>query len=383
MSLKEAARHMSESHGFDATLRQWERRIAPEKWAFSKYASRDERLKQIDAAGKSLLDVSQRGRRRSTASDGRPSLLEDRNLRRFARREVSRESRRSRAKSVSGLSDPSDQEMDDASSAAPSPAPSEQNLDLKDVSSFSQLDFVPFQDPWAAHSTQDSTKSIPQIHVFDDSQNLAVPQINISAPDESYIAPSHIPMSMQAQVNVHYPSEEHNEVFNQFHGQMPEHYGGVQLQPQDFNASNMAHHVESSMNWDTSLPSNQGNSQSFGHFAFDNNNSVSFTDMLQLGSQDSQNAMTNQPESVHYASQSANSQEEIKETSDSYELNADFEDPTYVDVFAVLEEKDRKIMQMINMLKQSYQHSTSAEPTQRHVINSIALLEKGIQAQSE
>lgn len=110
MSLKDAARCMKENHDFDATPRQWERRIAPDRWGFQKYESRESRLRQIQQSGRSLLEVSSRGRRKSTASDGRPSMNEDRNMRRFARREVSRDAR-TRARSVSEVSDYSEQDL--------------------------------------------------------------------------------------------------------------------------------------------------------------------------------------------------------------------------------------------------------------------------------
>lgn len=386
MSLKEAARQMSEVHGFDATLRQWERRIAPEKWGFSKYASRDERLKAIDASGKSLLDVSQRGRRKSTASDGRPSLTEDRNLRRFARREVSRESRESRrprARSVSVFSDQSDQDMDDASSAAPSPAPSDHIMNLQDLSSFSQQDFPSFQNPWAAESSQDSAMAIPQIHIFDESQTLAIPQINVCGPDEAYITPNHIPMGMQAQVNVHIPIEHNHDAFDSFHDNVSNQFNDVQLQSQTFITGDMATQLETNIEWNEPLLAHQRQSSGLASFAFDNNNPMSYTEMLQLDSQDLQNAMASTKNQDHLGNGRSRHNEGSDESIADYEFSPDFEDPTYNDLFAVLKERDHKVMQMIIMLKQSCQNSTGSEYAQSHIINSIALLEQGIQAQSE
>lgn len=94
MSLKAAASKMRDDHDFDASPRQWENRIGPEKWGLQKYISRESRLKSIHDTGRSLLEVGQRRRRNSTSADGRPALRESRNLRRFARREMSREARR-------------------------------------------------------------------------------------------------------------------------------------------------------------------------------------------------------------------------------------------------------------------------------------------------
>lgn len=383
MSLKEAARNMSETHGFDATLRQWERRIAPEKWGFSKYASRDDRLKAIDASGKSLLDVSQRGRRKSTASDGRPSLLEDRNLRRFARREVSRESRHPRARSVSVFSDQSDQEMDDASSAAASPAPSDHLMDLREIQSFTQQDYVPFQDPWIATSTQDSTASVPQIHVFDESQSLSVPQINICAPDEVYIAPDHLSMSLQAQVNVHYPEEHNHEAFGSYHNHIPAQYNDAHIQSQTYSSGDLDRQLESNVDWAESLSSSQKQTQDFTSFAFDNDHAVSFTEMLQLNNQDLQNAMTSNTQHDQFANEPSRTEEARERDLAEHEQNPNFDESTYVDLFSVLKERDSKIMQMISMLKQSLENSTDTEYTRNRIINSITVLERGVQAQSK
>lgn len=382
MSLKDAARCMSEDHGFDATLRQWERRIAPEKWGFSKYASRDERLKAIDASGKTLHDVSQRGRRKSTASDGRPSLLEDRNLRRFARREVSRESRRPRARSVSMLSDQSDQDMDDTSTAA-SPAPSDYIMDTQEPPSFSQPDFGMFGSQWVVESSQDSNMNIPQIRIFDQSHTLAVPQINISGPDESYIAPDHMPISMQAQVNVHFPTESGHESFTSFHSPAPDQFSDAQMQSGTFIPGDMARQLDPNIEWNESIPSSQKQAQDFPSFAFDQNNPISYTEMLQFGNQNLQNSIAgNKNHHEHVGNEASHSQQSSEDAGSDYEVDPDFEDPTYVDVFAVLKERDSKIMQMISMLKQTYQNPEGTEYAQKHIINSINLLEQGIQAQS-
>ena len=96
---KEAADYMKRHHNFNATPRQWERKI--KQWGFGKYTGRDERLTQIAQAGKSVLDVSRPGRRPRSLVDEYGNLQphEDRNLRRFARREVSRSRSRSRSAS--------------------------------------------------------------------------------------------------------------------------------------------------------------------------------------------------------------------------------------------------------------------------------------------
>lgn len=383
MSLKDAARCMKDNHGFDATLRQWERRIAPEKWGFSKYASRDDRLKAIDASGKSLLDVSQRGRRKSTASDGRPSLLEDRNLRRFARREVSRESR-GRARSVSVLSDQPDQDMSEGS-AAPSPAPSDMMMDTQEGSSFPQNDFSMFSN-WIGAASQDSNMSIPQIRIFDQSETLAVPQINVSGPDDSFIAPDHIPISVQAQVNVHYPTGNDPDSFNAYQNHIPDQYSGVPMHSRDYTTGVIAGVPNPNPNIDWSGPlsaSNQRPTQELS-FAFDNTNPISFTEMLQLGSQDLHNAVANfdnQHDRLSY--ETSRAPQPAGGAAADLQLDIDFEDPTYVDVFAVLKEKDSKIMQMISMLKQTCQNSTGSQDAMKHVINSITLLERSVRAQSK
>ncbi len=96
---KDAADYMKRHHNFNATPRQWERKI--KQWGFGKYTGRDERLTQIASAGKSVLDVSRPGRRPRSLVDEHGNLQphEDRNLRRFARREVSRSRSRSRSAS--------------------------------------------------------------------------------------------------------------------------------------------------------------------------------------------------------------------------------------------------------------------------------------------
>ena len=99
-TLKESARCMHERHGFFATPRQWERRV--KAWGLEKYTSRQDRLRQLE--GRSIHEVARAGRRQRAYE---PSLLhpeqhpDDRNIRRFARRELSRSGSRSRSRSRS------------------------------------------------------------------------------------------------------------------------------------------------------------------------------------------------------------------------------------------------------------------------------------------
>lgn len=100
MTRKEAAQCLKDEFGFDATPRQWERKI--KQWGFSKYSSREDRLQQIASTGKSIYEVGRPGRRPRSAhvdEQGKLHPYEDRNLRRFARREASRSRSRSRSTS--------------------------------------------------------------------------------------------------------------------------------------------------------------------------------------------------------------------------------------------------------------------------------------------
>ncbi|KAI1620231.1 hypothetical protein EDD37DRAFT_169443 [Exophiala viscosa] len=100
MTRKDAAQYLKDNFGFDATPRQWERKI--KQWGFSKYSSREDRLHQIASTGKSIYEVGRPGRRPRSAHMGEEGKLhpyEDRNLRRFARREASRSRSRSRSAS--------------------------------------------------------------------------------------------------------------------------------------------------------------------------------------------------------------------------------------------------------------------------------------------
>lgn len=119
MTRKDAARYLKDHFGFDATPRQWERKI--KQWNFSKYSSREERLSQIAQTGKTIYEVGRPGRRPRGHTDehGRLHPPEDRNLRRFARREASRSRSRSRSTSFTERTRPQvQQHFSDPSSHA-------------------------------------------------------------------------------------------------------------------------------------------------------------------------------------------------------------------------------------------------------------------------
>ncbi|OAP64115.1 hypothetical protein AYL99_00087 [Fonsecaea erecta] len=124
MTRKEAAEYMKEHFNFSATPRQWERKI--KQWGFSKYTNREERLHQIAQTGKTVLDVSRPGRRPRSHVDEHGNLQphEDRNLRRFARRELSRSRSRSRSASFTDTPRPQfKQEFSDPSANASMESP--------------------------------------------------------------------------------------------------------------------------------------------------------------------------------------------------------------------------------------------------------------------
>lgn len=98
-TLKEATQCMVDYHGFHATPRQWERKMSA--WRVVKYTPRSERMLQIESQGRSLVEVAQTGRRPRKYSNSNNLPVDDRNIRRFARRELSRSSSGSRARSRS------------------------------------------------------------------------------------------------------------------------------------------------------------------------------------------------------------------------------------------------------------------------------------------
>ena len=99
-TLKDAANLMHTQHRFFATPRQWERRI--KAWDLNKYTSRQQRLDQFKAEGRELVDVANPSRRSRKFSASRLlPVKDDRNVRRFAKRELSRSPSRQRIRSTS------------------------------------------------------------------------------------------------------------------------------------------------------------------------------------------------------------------------------------------------------------------------------------------
>lgn len=94
-TLRKSTELMIENHGFYATQRQWERRIA--HWGLQKYTSRQARMEAIELQGRTIAEVAEPGRR----SQGYLQPNDDRNVRRFARRELGRSTSRSRSRSRS------------------------------------------------------------------------------------------------------------------------------------------------------------------------------------------------------------------------------------------------------------------------------------------
>ena len=90
-TLKKSTELMIQNHNFHATQRQWERKIV--HWGLQKYTSRKARLDQIESQGRTIAEVAELGRRPHDYLQ--PS--DDRNVRRFARREQNRSRSRSRS----------------------------------------------------------------------------------------------------------------------------------------------------------------------------------------------------------------------------------------------------------------------------------------------
>lgn len=370
-SLKEAAICIREQHSFDATLRQWERRIAPEKWNFPKYANREERLKSIEAAGKSLLDVSHRGRRKSTgSSDGQSDLLEDRNIRRFARRELSREPSRRRAKSVSGMSEATDHDMSGTSTAAPSPAPSEYFMDTQEESGpFSHNSVNSMNSIWA----QDPMIAVPDIRVFD-----SVPEITFSGPEEaSLIAPEPTPIATQSQVNVHYPPADEGS------------FGAFQPQPNHVFSSSFdgsPNVPPMSMNWNNSDPfaaNATTNNSSFPEFDFNSDPTMSFTQMMNLDNPAVPRKVTINSHLDGFNNLDLQLTEPIPTPITPADVESSVEDPTHADVHALLQEHYSTTLQMLSMCMQSCEHATGNNDMVKNVVmKNLKLLEAGIRASS-
>lgn len=382
LSLKESAKRMSDEYNFDATLRQWERRIAPEKWNFTKYANREDRLKQIHDSGKSLLEVGSRGRRRSIASDGRPSLNEDRNLRRFARRELSRDTR-PRARSVSGMSTGSDQEMT-GTSAAPSPAPSDFNaMESPGHTPFPTTDYDDSNEGWMSN-TQFSQGSIPpRIEVYDHSQsdeNTVLPIITLSEPrDLSHMAPSPIPMATQSQINVHYPPDQPDNRI----------YDSYQREPNDMYNQSFEHNMsmppplEMDDGWHTQNPFTGAGSKGSDVIPEFNFNQLSFQQMIDDGpSAESGHVAMNGPLDA-FNNESLELQEPLPTPITPEDAMPDF-DNTHADVHALLQEQSNTTMHMIAACLQGCQNVSGNESEMKNAImRHLELLQMHVQATSE
>lgn len=368
-SLKKAAECVANEYGFEATPRQWERRIAPEKWNFTKYANRDARLKAIEAAGKSLLDVSHRGRRKSTgSSEHQPALLEDRNLRRWARRELTRAPSRQRAKSVSGLSEASDHPMSGTSSAAPSPAPSDYFMDtMEDTGPFSQPAVNTVSELWYPHEVM---SNVPKSRMCD------VPQIKLCAPDNSsFITPDHIPIATKSQVNVHYPHVD--EPCDSF-------------QPQDStfgsfdNATDLISQTNMTWNNMDSFTANTTAASNFPQFDFNSSPSISFTQMM-----DTENLHTRSPKMTIDSHLDAFNNADFPPTEPiptpitPADAEPTAEDPTHADVHALLQEHYATTLQMLSMCIESCEHATGDNDMVKSVVmKNLRLLQTGIRASS-
>jgi hypothetical protein len=99
MTLKAATQSMIDCYGFYATPRQWERKIS--SWGVKKYTSRSERMHQIESQGRTLVEIAATGRRPRQYSNSNNLEVDDRNIRRFARRALGHSSSRSSARSRS------------------------------------------------------------------------------------------------------------------------------------------------------------------------------------------------------------------------------------------------------------------------------------------
>lgn len=382
LSLKESARRMAEDYNFDATLRQWERRIAPEKWNFPKYASRDDRLKLIQDSGKTLLEVGSRGRRKSTASDGRPPLNEDRNLRRFARRELSREPR-PRARSVSAVSDGSDQEMT-GTSAAPSPAASDYNaMESQGNTPFPSHDLDDPNESWNSGTYHSQTPLAPRIEIYDHSANredFNVPTITLSGPrDLTHIAPDTIPIATQSQVNVHYPQNHgDDEDFVSYQREASTLYD-----PHFENNVAMPPSLDMHDSWHNQNPFVAASSKPSDVLPEFDFNQISFEQLMhdQNHTQSSHTSMNDQLEAFN--NESLQLQEDMSPPLASEEAMPEF-DNTHADVHNLLREHFQTTLQMIRGCLQGCQNVSGHDNEMKRVImRHLQLLETHIQANSK
>jgi Clr5 domain len=158
-TLKDSAQCMIENHGFHATPRQWERKV--KVWSLEKYTSRNSRLRQIASQGRSIHEVARAGRR-SRAYDAallHPEPDDDRNIRRFARRELNRSGSRSRSRSRSNSFG--------QRSRSVSPMPEMLDIDLseevvgEDISYDAQAHVLHIQDGVTGETTDQLFMSVP------------------------------------------------------------------------------------------------------------------------------------------------------------------------------------------------------------------------------
>jgi hypothetical protein len=162
MPRKAAAQYMKDHFNFDATPRQWERKI--KQWGFSKYSSREERIRQIASTGKTVFEVSKPGRRPRAHSSNNLHPNEDRNLRRFARREVSRSRSRPRSHSFTDRQRPHLRA---------------ESTDLSDTTVGFDDDFQ-FPEPTIATQTQDTIIQFPAaLRNVQSEQQIPFPYLNI------------------------------------------------------------------------------------------------------------------------------------------------------------------------------------------------------------
>ena len=377
LTLKDAARQIAERYHFDATPRQWERRIAPEKWNFTKYTNRDDRLKQIQDSGKSLLEVSVRGRRKSTASDGRPTLVEDRNLRRFARREVSKKPR-PRAKSVGTTSDTADEEMVDVSAAA-SPTPSDASTFTTEMGANTlspTSESKGFDNDWM--STQNSQLTSPPTIYAEDlsqhSQSQTLPQITFSGPEDF---PS---LDMESDLTATSDSFQVNqaqaETYQRLYDTASQNaYSSTKDQHQgDVN------NTTPQMAWAVIPSFDQAPSRAAQDLPVNGFDQLSFsTDMLVDDSQSDVNQ--NYPVIRLDALECDTAAQQLEESTTSDVYNPD---NTYIDVHYVLDDHQSKVLEMlrgcIRGCESTMQHDTA---TSEIVLEHLKLFERGLRAQRE
>jgi hypothetical protein len=161
LTLKLAAKRMRDDHLFEATERQWERRV--NNWGLKKYENRQDRLRKLEDQGRTLIEVAHPGRRTRKYSHSKNLTIDDRNMRRFARRELTRTPSRSRSRSNSSSLGRQ------SASVSPSLPPTHDGL-VKEDRAF-DLDLSPILQPdgdhvsISAHRTEENTKN-PQAHVM-------------------------------------------------------------------------------------------------------------------------------------------------------------------------------------------------------------------------